>query len=460
MCATWLASRVSSPSMFAAEEDRIKGRSVGRLRRCVSESLELLKPGGDKRGLRLLLGLSGGADSVALLIALVEAKVDVRAVHCNFSLRGEESNRDQRFVETLCERLSVPLTVKRFDTHSYCAQRRLSLEDGCRRLRYNFFSEEMRRQDCLRVAVAHHADDNAETLMLGLMRGAGLRGLKGMLADTGEVIRPLLRCRRADIISYLEEKGEGFVTDSTNLNSDFNRNFIRNDVIPMLASRWPSALASIARSAECLCEDFKLLLPMIESLGEKQSLNYSMLASSASPRSLIYYFICGKGGKGGSRVIAEEMLAVWLKRRVGAVWHLDGIDVVAGRTAFEKVDSNQSDIPQLEVEAIRVDDEVMRLIHRPDGNHTLWLAENPVAYRLRLRRSGDRICPLGMNGSSLVSDIVKDAHLDAVESRNVFVLEHAADGEIIWIPGLKRSRHRLIDLSSPPPLVYRLRIKQ
>lgn len=433
--------------MCAAEASKVE--------RCVREAVGVLAPGRDPRDVRLLLGLSGGADSVALLLALRAARVDVRAVHCNFSLRGGESDRDERFVRELCLRLSVPLEVRRFDTRRYCSQRRLSLEEGCRSLRYDLFREEMARQGCVRVAVAHHADDNAETFLLELMRGAGLRGLKAMLPDNGEVVRPLLGCTRADITAYLESAGETFVVDSTNADIDFSRNFVRNEVMPLLATRWPSAAASIARSAECLREDFMLLLPLIQSTGAKDRLDYSELESSGAPRSLLYYFISTVGG---TRHTAGEMLDVWRRGRVGAVWHLDGTDIVSGRRGFEKVAHACFRLPELEIETFAADADILRQVREPDGNRTLWLGEDPSDFRLRPRRTGDRISPLGMKGSSLVSDIVKDAHLDAAESRGAVVLEHIPTGEIVWVPGLKRSRRHLIDLKSPPATVCRLRL--
>jgi len=157
---------------------------------------------------RVLAGVSGGADSVALLLALrSDPHMELTAVHCNFHLRGEESDRDMLFVEQLSGRLGVPLVTVHFDVPEYIRRNGVSVEMACRDLRYAEFRRIMSQVGAGRIAVAHNADDNAETLLLNLMRGAGVAGLRGMRPDTGEVIRPLLSLSRADIERYLDAKG-------------------------------------------------------------------------------------------------------------------------------------------------------------------------------------------------------------------------------------------------------------
>lgn len=188
---------------------------------------------------RVVVAVSGGADSVALLSLLHEAGADIIAAHCNFHLRGEESDRDAASVSALCHRLEVPLETIDFDVPAYIRENRgKSVEMACRELRYDWFFSLMKKYGASRVAVAHNADDNAETLLLNLMRGSGTAGLKGMLPDNGKVWRPLLGIYRREIEEYLAAKSLPYVTDSTNLSSDYRRNFLRNDVIPLLKSRW------------------------------------------------------------------------------------------------------------------------------------------------------------------------------------------------------------------------------
>ena len=409
-------------------------------------------------GALLLAGVSGGADSVALLLALLAAGCKVIAVHVNFNLRGAESRRDEAFVRSLCRRLGVELYVESVDTKEYCRSRHLGLEAGCREIRYNLFRRLAAEKSCSRITVAHHSDDNAETFLLSLMRGAGLRGLKSMTPYNGEILRPLLGFSRREIENYLAAKGEKYVVDSSNLTDDFNRNFIRHRILPALDERWPSARRSIAGTLANLRGDYALLRELMAFV-DAPALPYATLGrlSREAAESLLFHFI---EPRGGSPTQAREMASSLPAPRVGAVWHLGDCDCVAGRDAFELVTAAETDAVGMSVERISFTDDVAAEIKKFDGNNTLWLADDPEAYRLRLRRDGDRIAPLGMKGTSLVSDIVKDAHLSAAASSRVWLLEHIPTSEIIWIPGLKRSRHRLINLSNPPATVWRVCLRE
>lgn len=410
-------------------------------------------------GALLLAGVSGGADSVALLLALLAAGCKVIAVHVNFNLRGAESRRDEAFVRSICPRLGVELYVESVDTKEYCRSRHLGLEAGCREIRYNLFRRLAAEKSCSRIAVAHHSDDNAETFLLSLMRGAGLRGLKSMTPDNGEILRPLLGFSRREIENYLAAKGEAYVVDSSNLTDDFNRNYLRHRILPALDERWPSARRSIAGTLANLRGDYALLAELLNPIVAAPSLPYAILGrlSRDAAESLLFHFI---EPRGGSPTQAREMASSLPAPRVGAVWHLGDCDCVAGRDAFELVTAAETDAVGMSVERISFTDDVAAEIKKFDGNNTLWLADAPEAYRLRLRRDGDRIAPLGMKGTSLVSDIVKDAHLSAAASSRVYLLEHIPTSEIIWIPGLKRSRHRLINLSNPPATVWRVCLRE
>ena len=185
----------------------------------------------------LLVALSGGADSVALLRALLAVGRRVEAAHCNFHLRGAESERDQRFAESLCERLGVRLHTAGFDTRAEARRHGESIEMAARRLRYEWFGHLLDRRTADVVAVAHHADDNAETLLLNLVRGTGWRGLGGMGWRRGRVVRPMLGTTHEEAVGYLSRCGQPYVTDSSNLVPDVKRNRLRLEVMPRLRER-------------------------------------------------------------------------------------------------------------------------------------------------------------------------------------------------------------------------------
>ena len=204
----------------------------------------------------ILVALSGGADSTALLLILKELGYKVHALHCNFHLRGEESNRDQVFVEELCKQIDVPLSVRHFQTEEEAKRRGISLEMAARDLRYDWFREDMKNLKASCIAVAHHRDDQAETLLLNLLRGTGLRGLAGMQPKHDGIIRPLLCLSREEVLDYLQERGQSFVTDSTNSERIAQRNKVRLDVIPLLREINSAVVEHLHLASESVRQSF------------------------------------------------------------------------------------------------------------------------------------------------------------------------------------------------------------
>ena len=229
---------------------------VDRVRRFASVH-ELFVYGG-----KYIVALSGGADSVSLLFVLKhlehELGIDVEAAHCNFHLRGAESVRDEEFCKQLCGRLDVPLHLIHFDTQAYADLHRVSIEMAARDLRYGYFENLRRDIEAQDICVAHHRDDSVETVLLNLVRGTGLRGLRGIQPRNGNIIRPLLSLSREDIVQYLDALGESYVTDSTNLHNDVKRNKIRLDVMPLLRELNPSVSQSIFETSLRVTEALKI----------------------------------------------------------------------------------------------------------------------------------------------------------------------------------------------------------
>ena len=201
--------------------------------------------------------ISGGADSVALLDVLLRAGYQCIAAHCNFHLRGEESNRDETFVRELCRQWKTPLLVTDFDTQTYAKAHNVSIEMAARELRYQWFDEMAREKGCQAITVAHHQNDQAETILLNLRRGTGLRGLTGMrpvsanpmAPDSVPVVRPLLCTTRDYIEHYLRDKRHiSWVTDSTNSDTSIARNAIREQ----LKNYSKSEIEHIAKTADYL----------------------------------------------------------------------------------------------------------------------------------------------------------------------------------------------------------------
>lgn len=203
----------------------------------------------------LLVGLSGGADSVALLLCLYKLGYNVSACHVNHHLRGEESDGDQKFCESLCNSLGIEIVVKHIDVKGYCTKHSVSDEEGARILRY----QALESIDADKICTAHNLNDCLETTVFNLARGSGLKGICSIPPVRGKIIRPVIECTRAEIEEFLDENGQDFVTDSTNLEDEFSRNKIRHLVIPQLEKINPSLFKTYGKTVEYLRSDSEYL---------------------------------------------------------------------------------------------------------------------------------------------------------------------------------------------------------
>ena len=220
------------------------------------------------KGSRVLCAVSGGADSMALLHWLKQSEeslqISVLAAHFEHGIRGEESLRDQHFVEGFCRERKIPFVTGSGNVPAYAAENGLGLEVAARNLRYAFLEQAAEENRCSRIATAHNADDNAETVLLNLVRGAGIAGLCGIPPVRGIIIRPLLSTTREEIEKYLEETGIPHVEDTSNSSDAFSRNQLRHHVMPVLKEINPAVERAVLRSGELLREDAELLEDLAE----------------------------------------------------------------------------------------------------------------------------------------------------------------------------------------------------
>ena len=231
--------------------------------------------------------LSGGADSTALLLCLHELReqlsLDLRAVHVHHGIRGAEADRDAAFCAALCEKHGIPLQTVHVDVPAFAAAHRLSEETAARRLRYEAL--EQSAPDGV-IVTAHHAGDNAETVLFHLIRGSGLRGLCGIPPKNGRILRPMLEAEKPEILAFLLERGETFVEDSTNSGSESSRNRIRHDIMPLLLRENPAALRHLAKTAALAAEDDALLHQQAAAAAEACAFQGGMRGLSAYPAPL------------------------------------------------------------------------------------------------------------------------------------------------------------------------------
>lgn len=404
---------------------------------------------GSVAGKRYIVGLSGGADSVALLAAMHTAGYDCMAAHCNFGLRGEESERDERFAVSIASRLGVRLEVKRFDVDGWRKAAGGSVEMACRELRYSWFAGLIERFGAKAVAVAHHRDDNIETFMLNLMRGTGINGLCGMGIEVRQpvaVVRPLLSVSRRDILDYLSVSGLDYVTDSSNLLNDYTRNRIRNIVLPALRSEFPEADRGITLTMSHLGEAALFIRGAVGEMrrryiGPEGEVNVGQLAAESKSSRFVMYELMS--AKGFSRQQTDDMVDAAEAGRSGKCFEVGGQTWILHRGVLRKYVGHTD-----ETDFVHAPDRLGPFIIKvvsgepivpsPEVAYfsTEVLTGEPLSWRYWLK--GDRLKPFGMKGSRKLSDIFSDAGL-AVDRKNSVPLLVKGD-EIIWVAGLRHSR--------------------
>ena len=420
---------------------------------------------------KYLVAISGGADSVCLLLKMIEEGRSVEAVHCNFHLRGDESDRDETFVVTLCQRLGVPLHRVHFDTKEYAALHKVSIELAARELRYRYF--EQLRQDigAEAIMVAHHRDDNVETVLMNMVRGTGIRGMAGIRPVNGHILRPLLDMSRADIEAYLARKGETYVTDSTNLEDDATRNKFRHHVIPLLQSLNPKASENIHSTSRHIAEAEKILSWAISEARHDVFLSPSLididkLLSFVSPSYLLNE-ICRDYGFTPSQ--CDDMLAAASASHVGATFlsstHIAAIATVGGSLCiqFAPKSAQPKEYRLPEPGIYRLADGLSLTLEKTDITVGFRISKSPevatldinkVKFPLTLRpiRQGDRFTPFGMKGTKLVSDYLTDIKCSVIDRQRQMVVEDAT-GMIIWLVGRRTNDKCRIDSSSNAALI-------
>lgn len=410
-----------------------------------------------RRGDKCLVALSGGADSVALTLALLQLGYAVEAVHCNFHLRGEESDRDEKFCASFCKEHNIKLHVVHFDTTAYADLHKVSIEMAARELRYNHFSQLKRDVNAAVVCVAHHRDDSAETVLMNLIRGTGVHGLTGIAPKNGYIVRPLLCVSRRDIEDALRLDGQQFVTDSTNLIDDVVRNKIRLNIIPALKQINPSVSLSIAKTAERMSEVANVFDRAMEKAAaeatvsrdeERTVLSIPSIMSSQSAENVLFFLL-----KGFSfNPLQVEQIHQTMMSESGRVFTSPSHQLLIDREQIiieplEKASSRSMKIPE---EGLYVYDGItrFRVEYSSYTSATIISKEacclcadaSKVKFPLIVRTAatGDRFVPFGMKGTKLVSDFLTDQKLNLFDKRRQLIIADAS-GEIMWVVGRRTS---------------------
>lgn len=404
---------------------------------------------------RIIVALSGGADSVALLRILHTLGYDCEAAHCNFHLRGAESDRDEMFVRKLCKTMRIPLYTIDFATEQYAIEKKISIEMAARELRYQWFAEIKEKTKADVIAVAHHQDDSVETVLLNLIRGTGINGLLGIRPKNGDIVRPLLCISRKEITDYLQNAGQEYVTDSTNLQDEYTRNKIRLNLLPLMQEINPLVKEHIIDTSNYLNDVNRIYNKGIEEgkqrVIEKGNIRIVPLLKEPSPGALLFEILYPLGFNAAQ---TKNILAI-LEGQTGKQFiSKDGWRVVKDRELLLIDKKEKQEIPPFCL--IKEEKEYTRDFIIPHEKHIACFDTDKLIGELNLRKwqTGDIFIPFGMKGKKKVSDYLTDRKFSIIQKENQWVL--CCGDKIIWIVGERTDNRFRIDEKTKKVTVFKM----
>nr|WP_321521196.1 tRNA lysidine(34) synthetase TilS [uncultured Macellibacteroides sp.] len=407
----------------------------------------------------VIVGISGGADSVALLHMLVSMGYQCIAAHCNFKLRGEESDRDELFTDNYTQILQVPLRTIVFETKQYALNNHLSIEMAARELRYAWFEELRKEYNAQAIAVAHHRDDSIETLLINLTRGSGLCGLTGIRPRNGYVVRPLLPLSREDIFSYIDSNKLSYVTDSTNSSDIYTRNFIRLKVLPLLAQINPSIKASLARTTDHLGEAEIIFKHVIQEARNKviqdNRLSIDALMELPAPKTILFELLKPYGF---TRLVTEDIFSS-LEKDSGKLFYSNSYRLLKDRSFLfiNSLENHEQQCFTLDNVEGRITVPIELIFSKLVINKDFLIERNlnfayfdydKLKFPLTLRhwKEGDWFVPFGMTGRKKLSDYFSNNKFSLFDKEKIWLLCNGED--IIWIVGERPDNRYRIDKST------------
>lgn len=399
---------------------------------------------------KVLLAVSGGIDSVVLCELAKDAGLSFAVAHCNFGLRGAESERDEAFVRSLASRYGVEVYVKRFATATFAEEEKLSIQEAARKLRYDWFDEVRREHGFAATLLAHHADDNIETVLMNFFRGTGLDGLTGMPEDKKEAycLRPLLPLRRSEIESFAKEQELQWVEDSSNASSKYTRNFFRNELLPQVRKVFPQAEENLLRNMERLQQVNTLYRERVVELKKKvcevrgEEVHIPVLKLMKYRNTSLIYEILkdfGFGEKFVAEVIklAEASSGKYIANEAYRIIRHRAWFVIAPNKATAatfvidkedeavRFDSNELLLKFVRIESFSID----------TSSFVAQVDAGEIRFPLILRKwkKGDYFYPLGMRKKKKLARFFIDQKLSQTEKEKVWVLE--SHRRIVWVVG-------------------------
>ena len=416
---------------------------------------------------KILLAVSGGLDSMVMLRLFHQAGYAVAVAHCNFQLRGAESNGDEEFVEERCHHLKIPVYSKRFDTNNYAWENSLSIQLAARELRYTWFEEVLAREKFDKVATAHHLNDSLETVLLNLCRGTGIDGLAGIPLANRFIIRPMLFASREEIESYAVGEKITWREDSSNFTDDYQRNFLRHQIIPKLKEINPSlehtffsTLEKVRGGVELMNEARKQLENVFIYKDEgKTVIKKEAFKSFQYPAPVLWEMVKHFGFNiEQCEEIIQSLHGQPGKKFLTSAYQLvidrESLIISARQNSWEKTEIQSGQIQaslgpwNLNIEVSEPDVKFNPL------EAVIDLEKLDFPLRWRKWKAGDSFCPLGMDHHKKISDFLIDQKISVADKDTVTVLE--SSGEICWVAGHRVDNRFKITSQTKRAVIFRI----
>ena len=408
------------------------------------------------KGKKLLIAVSGGVDSIVLTHLLNKLQFTISLAHCNFHLRGKDSDMDEVSVKTEASKLNIPCFITHFDTEYYATSKGISIQMAARELRYTWFDEIVQKNNFDYILTAHHADDDVETFLINLIRGTGLNGLTGIPAINKNVIRPLLPFTRIDIESFAKKNNLSWREDKSNAQTKYLRNKIRHDIIPVLKSLNPNFMESFSKTLENLQGSKQLVEDRIDEIqsqliqkeGALLKFNIQKLKSLNNPKAYLFELLNSYGFTEWDDVLS--LLNAQSGKQVFSKTHCLLKDreflllTELNPTNDEKKEYKISDKDQsIELANLKIKFTHQKIKNLPQqqtnpkytNNNLIYLDKDKLIFPLTVRKwkNGDYFYPMGMQGKKKLSKYFKDEKFSLLDKENIWLL--CSNNNIAWIIG-------------------------
>jgi tRNA(Ile)-lysidine synthase len=401
---------------------------------------------------KILIAISGGIDSVVLTKLFAVLKFNISLAHCNFNLRGIDSNTDEQFVKKMADNLNVSFFSTSFQTEKLARETKESIQTTARNLRYQYFKEISREHNFNYVLTAHHADDNLETFLINLTRGTGLDGLTGIPEINGNIVRPLLQFSREEILHFAKENNISWREDQSNASTKYLRNKIRHKILPVLKDINPSILTSFSKTLENLQESAQIIADRIENTTLQTRIEengvfkfkISQILQLSNPKAYLFQFLKAYNftefkdvysllsAQSGKQVLSSTH--VLLKDREFLI--LSKIKLSNPSDTLFQILENTREI----TDPIHLNFEEVTEQSAPDKKN-IYVSKKSLKFPLIVRKwkNGDYFYPQGMQGKKKLSKYFKDEKLSLIEKQDQWLLCDANDA-IIWIIGMRKDK--------------------